>query len=171
MGCSICWREKCETPYTSLFEIPVTDIDGNEKTLAEYQGKILIIVNVASKCGLTDKQYAELVEIAGQYHDRVEVLCFPCNQFMYQEPGDKAEICEFIRGVGGESFKIFAKVKVNGSEASPLFKYLRAKSSLDSGTIGWNFGKFLVAPNGTIVGYYGPRVNPSTIRPMIERLL
>lgn len=170
MGSLICKRQDCSTPFTNLYDIPVTDISGAETTLAEYRGKVLIIVNVASKCGLTDRQYRELVQISGEYSDRVEVLAFPCNQFMKQEPGNKEQVCEFIISMGGQSFKVFDKVKVNGKDAHPLFKFLRANSSLKSNTVGWNFGKFLIAPDGRIAGYYGPRTNPLTIRPDIEKL-
>lgn len=171
MGCLCSRTQDCSTNYSSIYEIPVTDASGKSVTLEEYRGKVLIIVNVASKCGLTERQYAELVQISGQYANQVEVLAFPCNQFMGQEPGSKEEVCEFILSMGGQSFKVFDKVNVNGSKADPLFKFLRANSKLKSSTIGWNFGKFLIARDGNIVGYYGPRTNPLSIRPDIEKLM
>lgn len=170
MGSMVNKVEDCSTPYSSVFDVPVTDAHGNHTTLAEFRGKVLLIVNVASKCGLTERQYAELVQISGQYTDRVEVLAFPCNQFNSQEPGSGEEVCEFIVSLGGQSFKVFDKVDVNGENAHPLFKFLRANSSLNSSTVGWNFGKFLIARDGSIAGYYGPRTNPLTIRPDIESL-
>eukprot|EP00359_Climacostomum_virens_P004030 CAMPEP_0204906348 /NCGR_PEP_ID=MMETSP1397-20131031/5928_1 /ASSEMBLY_ACC=CAM_ASM_000891 /TAXON_ID=49980 /ORGANISM="Climacostomum Climacostomum virens, Strain Stock W-24" /LENGTH=188 /DNA_ID=CAMNT_0052075337 /DNA_START=101 /DNA_END=667 /DNA_ORIENTATION=- len=170
MGCLFSRRQDCTTPYTSIYDIPVQDSHGAVTTLAEYRGKVLLVVNVASKCGLTQRQYTELVAISGQYSNKVEVLAFPCNQFMSQEPGSTEDVCEFVLSMGGQSFKVFDKVNVNGKNASPLFKYLRSHSTLNSSTIGWNFGKFLISQTGAIVGYYGPRTNPFEIRPDIEKL-
>mmetsp|Transcript_26694 Transcript_26694/g.48084 ORF Transcript_26694/g.48084 Transcript_26694/m.48084 type:complete len:174 (+) Transcript_26694:1210-1731(+) len=170
MGNLVSKTEDCSTPYTSVYDIPVTDAHGAATTLAEYRGKVLLVVNVASQCGLTDRQYRELVQISGKYGERIEVLAFPCNQFRGQEPGSNEEVCEFVLSVGGQSFKVFNKVDVNGDNAHPLFKFLRANTSLKSSTIGWNFGKFLISQTGRIVGYYGPRTNPNEIRPDIEKL-
>jgi glutathione peroxidase len=100
----------------------------------------------------------------------LEILAFPCNQFMRQEPGTDEQIEAFARGFGAK-FRIFSKVKVNGKEASDLYKYLRLNSNLKGETIGWNFGKFLVDRNGVIIKYYGTRTNPLEIEPDIIKLL
>lgn len=170
MGSLFSMGEDCSTPYKNIYEIPVNDVDGNQTTLAKFQGKPLIIVNVASQCGTTERQYAELVQISKEYVNRLEVLAFPCNQFMSQEPGSIKQVCEFINSKGGQNFHVFNKVFVNGKVAHPLFKFLRANSSLKSSVIGWNFGKFLITQSGAIAGYYGPRINPLMMKNDIEKL-
>mmetsp|Transcript_9628 Transcript_9628/g.18768 ORF Transcript_9628/g.18768 Transcript_9628/m.18768 type:complete len:158 (+) Transcript_9628:2304-2777(+) len=151
----------------SIYDFVVEAIDGSPVALADYRGKPLLIVNVASKCGLTESQYAELSALSRQFADKLEVFAFPCNQFLEQEPGTAEEICEFVLSVGGENFKIFAKVEVNGDNANPLFVFLRGVSELQGAPIQWNFGKFLVSPDGA-VKHYGPRVLPSSFAAEIE---
>ena len=112
-----------------------------------------------------------MVELEKRYaHQGLEILGFPCNQFLYQEPGNNEQIVAFARKFGAK-FTIFSKIKVNGKQATDLYKYLRLNSNLDGSKIGWNFGKFLVQRDGVIFKYYGPRTNPFEIEPDIQRLL
>ena len=139
--------------------------------MSTYRGKLLLIVNVASEWGLTKKNYEQMVELEKRYaHQGLEILGFPCNQFLYQEPGNNEQIVAFARKFGAK-FTIFSKIKVNGKQATDLYKYLRLNSNLDGSKIGWNFGKFLVQRDGVIFKYYGPRTNPFEIEPDIQRLL
>lgn len=147
---------------TSLYEIPLVDIDGTETSLQQFESKAMLIVNVASKCGFT-RQYAGLEELSKEYQDRgLVVLGFPCNQFGGQEPGSEAEIKEFCRLTYGVSFPMFSKVEVNGSNRHPLYERLAGESSPFAGNIKWNFSKFLVDSNGTIVGRFGSSVAPKS---------
>ena len=171
MGCCCCRHDDCTTPYSSLYEISVKAMDGRPQQLSQYQGKVLLIVNVASRCGLTGTHYRQLMDLHGKYQaNGLVVLGFPCNQFMRQEPGECPMILDFARGLGVE-FQLFDKVEVNGPAAHELFKFLRAHSRLESSRIGWNFGKFLISREGKIHDYYGPRTNPVELVPDIERLL
>jgi glutathione peroxidase len=112
-----------------------------------------------------------MVQLHRELRDRgFNILAFPCNQFMSQEPGTEAEIKVFAQSKGVE-FPMFSKINVNGKETHNLYRFLRKNSSLKCGTIGWNFGKFLVARDGSIFGYYGPRTDPNSIRPDIDRLM
>lgn len=120
---------------------------------------------------MTKRYYRELRQIHLAYRDRgFEILAFPCNQFFMQESWNELRIKNFIRGLKVE-FPLFAKVKVNGADASNLFKHLRANSQLDSYRISWNFGKFLINREGQVVDYYSPSVNPSQVVPQIEEML
>ena len=157
---------------TSLLDQPVTTLDGRPFTLAQWRGQVLLMVNVASKCGFTP-QYAGLEALHRDYAPRgFAVLGFPCNQFMNQEPGDAAEIASFCSTMYGVDFPLFAKVDVNGSGTHPLYRHLKraAPGLLGSEAIKWNFTKFLVARDGETVQRFGPRTTPDALRGVIERL-
>jgi glutathione peroxidase len=147
---------------TSLTDIAVTTLDGRETTLGELAGTVTLVVNVASKCGLTP-QYTALEKLAKEYRDRgLTVIGVPCNQFMGQEPGTAEEIQEFCSSTYGVTFPLLAKTDVNGAARHPLYAEL-TKASDDSGEAGdvqWNFEKFLLAPGGTVVKRFRPRTEP-----------
>ena len=148
-----------------LFDIPVKTIEGETTTLDEYRGRALLIVNVASHCGFTP-QYEGLEALYRQHKDRgFVVLGFPCNQFGLQEPGSEAEIRGFCEQHYNVTFPLFAKIDVNGPNAHPLYRYLKSakKGLLGRETIAWNFTKFLVGKNGTVLRRYGPRRTPEAI--------
>lgn len=145
---------------TSIYDIPLVDIHGEPTSLAEYEGKVLLIVNVASKCGYT-KQYDGLEKLYDQYKDQgVVVLGFPCNQFGGQEPGTEAEIVEFCRLTFGVSFPMYSKLDVNGQNRHPLYTFLAGEKSPFPGDIGWNFNKFLISKDGKILHRYPSKVTP-----------
>ncbi|MFJ7885319.1 glutathione peroxidase [Pseudomonas sp. NPDC096917] len=156
----------------NLFDIPCTTLSGEQKTLADYSGKAVLVVNTASKCGFTP-QYKGLETLWQQYKDQgLVVLGFPCNQFGKQEPGDEAAISEFCELNFGVTFPLFKKIDVNGSQAHPLFVQLkkRAPGVLGSEGIKWNFTKFLVGPDGK-VKRYAPATKPEALKADIEKLL
>jgi glutathione peroxidase len=158
---------------TTLADIPVRTAAGEETTLADHAGDVLLIVNTASKCGFTP-QYAELEALQRQYKDRgFSVLGFPCNQFGAQEPGDAAEIAAFCALTYDVTFPVYAKVDVNGADAAPLFEHLKreAPGLLGSKAIKWNFTKFLVGRDGKVVDRYAPTTSPKDIAGDIEKLL
>lgn len=158
---------------TSIYDIPVTTIDGTPTTLADYRGKVLLVVNVASKCGFTP-QYAGLEELYQKYKDRgLVVLGFPCNQFLSQEPGDAADIKSFCTLKYNVSFPMFVKVDVNGKDAHPLYTHLKcaARGFLGTKSVKWNFTKFLVARDGTVVRRYATATKPEKLAADIEKLL
>ncbi len=147
---------------TSLYDIPLVDIDGKETTLQQYKGKTLLIVNVASKCGYTG-QYKGLEALSEEYADRgLVVLGFPCNQFGGQEPGSEEDIKEFCSLTYGVSFPMFSKVEVNGPNRHPLYEKLAGEESPFPGSIGWNFSKFLVNGKGEIVARFSSSVAPKS---------
>ena len=153
----------------SLHSISVRTIDGRDTTLAEFSGRALLIVNVASQCGLTP-QYSGLQSLHARLADRgFAVLGFPCNQFGAQEPGSEAEIQRFCDSRFEVTFPMFAKVEVNGAGAHPLFQWLKSQSG--GADIGWNFAKFLVDRDGALVSRHAPTDTPESIAPAIERLL
>jgi glutathione peroxidase len=146
---------------------------GETRSLDAYAGKVLLIVNTASKCGFTP-QYAELEALYRDYHERgLEVLAFPCNQFGAQEPGNAEEIANFCSLTYDVTFPVFAKIDVNGSTADPLWKYLKAEKTglLGIGSIKWNFTKFLVDRQGNVVSRHAPTTRPEELRAEIEALL
>lgn len=156
----------------SIYDHSARTIDGDEQPLADYQGKVLLIVNTASKCGFTP-QYQGLEQLQRDYKDRgFSVLGFPCDQFGHQEPGNEEEIKSFCSLTYDVSFPMFAKVEVNGDGAHPLYKDLKAskKGFLTSG-IKWNFTKFLVNAQGEVVGRFAPTDKPEALRDKIEALL
>jgi glutathione peroxidase len=157
----------------SVYEYTIKTIDGQEKTLAEYRGKVLLIVNVASHCGFTG-QYAGLESLYRKYSERgLVVLGFPCNQFAGQEPGDESEIKSFCSLKYDVTFPMFSKVDVNGKDAHPLYEFLKSSQPglLGVQRIGWNFTKFLVDRNGNVVKRFGALVTPISIEREIENLL
>ncbi|MBQ1499641.1 MAG: glutathione peroxidase [Sphingomonas sp.] len=157
----------------AITDIPVRKPGGEETTLADHAGEVLLIVNTASKCGFTP-QYAGLEALHRAYKDRgFSVLAFPCNQFGAQEPGDAAEIASFCSLTYDVTFPVYAKIDVNGPDAAPLFDALKraAPGVLGSKGIKWNFTKFLVDRTGTKVERFAPTTSPDAIGPEIEKLL
>ena len=149
------------------------DRSGKDKSLEEYRGQELLIVNTASKCGLTP-QIAGLEELYQKFQDHgFTILGFPCNQFAGQDPGSNDEIMEFCQLNYGVSFPMFGKIEVNGSGADPLFQHLKsaAPGSLGSERIKWNFTKFLINQSGEVTKRYAPTTKPSAIARDIEKLL
>jgi glutathione peroxidase len=176
---------------TSTYDFTVTTADGGRVPLSDYSGKVLLIVNVASKCGLTP-QYEGLESLYRDDKDRgLEILGFPSNQFKEQEPGTDQEIQDFCKATYDVTFPVFSKIDVNGPEAAPLYQYLRAeapgdfgpeyggfydaisKIKPDAGTddIKWNFTKFLIDRDGTVIKRYEPPVQPADIKADLENYL
>jgi glutathione peroxidase len=158
---------------TSIYDFSARDIDGNERSLDEFRGKALLVVNVASKCGFTP-QYKGLEELQQQYEGQgLTVLGFPCDQFGHQEPGDEAEIKNFCSLTYDVSFPMFAKVEVNGANAHPLYRWLKSegKGILGSEGIKWNFTKFLIGRDGQVVRRYAPTDTPAKIGKDLAPLL
>lgn len=158
---------------TSLYDISVTTIDGTEQTLSPYQGKVLVIVNTASQCGFTP-QYKGLETLYRELGPKgVEVLGFPCNQFGSQEPGAEEEIKSFCALTYDVSFPMLAKIDVNGAKAHPLYRYLKSEKPglLGIEAIKWNFTKFLVGRDGTVLKRYAPTDTPESMRADIEQAL
>ena len=155
-----------------FYDFSARAIDGTETPLSTYRGRVLLVVNTASKCGFTP-QYAGLEALHKEYGARgFEVLGFPCDQFGHQEPGDEAEIRNFCSTKYDVSFPMFAKVEVNGAGAHPLWAWLKKqKSGLLGGGIKWNFTKFLVGPDGQVAERFAPITSPDAIKPKIEKLL
>jgi glutathione peroxidase len=146
----------------SLYDIKLKDIDGKDTTLAAYQGKVVLIVNVASKCGYT-KQYAGLEALYQKYQGQgFVVLGFPCNQFGGQEPGTNEEIKQFCTSKFNVTFPLFDKIEVNGANRHPLYVALAGKSSPFPGNIKWNFNKFLISKDGKIVKRFDSGVTPDS---------
>ena len=157
----------------SIYDYKVDDSQKNPVSLSDYKGKTLLIVNVASRCGLTP-QYKGLQELYSKYSNKdFEILAFPCNQFGAQEPGSNEEIKEFCDINFNVSFKIFDKINVNGSNASPLFKHLKneAKGFMGSEAIKWNFTKFLIDNNGSVIKRYSPQTTPDKIDKDLSKIL
>ncbi len=157
----------------SIYDYKVDDSQKNPVSLSDYKGKTLLIVNVASRCGLTP-QYKGLQELYSKYSNKdFEILAFPCNQFGAQEPGSNEEIKEFCDNNFNVSFKIFDKINVNGSNASPLFKHLKneAKGLMGSEAIKWNFTKFLIDNNGSVIKRYSPQTTPDKIDKDLTKIL
>ena len=158
---------------TSLTDFSAPAIDGTDTDLSHYDGKVVLVVNTASQCGLTG-QYAGLQELHDSYADQgFTVLGFPCNQFGDQEPGDEAEIGAFCERNYGVTFPMFAKVDVNGDDAHPLFEWLRGEKSglLPGDGIKWNFTKFLVGRDGEVVARFSPTTQPASLTDDIEKAL
>jgi glutathione peroxidase len=158
---------------TTVHDFKAIDIDGRERSLAEFKGKAMLVVNTASKCGFTP-QYAGLEALWKDYADKgLVVLGFPCDQFGHQEPGDEAEIKQFCSLTYEVSFPMFSKVDVNGPKAHPLFNWLKRQKAGFLGTEGikWNFTKFLVGRDGTVLKRYAPTDKPESLRKDIEQAL
>ena len=156
----------------SVFDFSVKDINGNDVPLSKYQGKFLLIVNVASKCGFTP-QYEGLESLYKELKDKVEILAFPCNQFGAQEPGDAEEIKNFCSLTYNVSFPLFQKIDVNGKDSEPLYQFLKKEKPglLGSEMIKWNFTKFLVNPEGKVIKRYAPTDKPEDIKNDLSKML
>ncbi len=157
----------------SIYDFDATTIEGAAKSLSDFRGKVVLIVNTASQCGFTP-QYEGLQALHQSYVDRgLAVLGFPCNQFGGQEPGSEGEIAAFCSLNYGVGFPMFAKIEVNGPQAHPLYRFLKAEKRGLFGTEGikWNFTKFLVDRSGSVVARFGPRTKPEALRRSIEKLL
>lgn len=155
----------------SIYEFTANDIKGNPVSLEKYKGHVCIIVNVASQCGYTKNNYAELVDLYNEYSESkgLRILAFPCNQFAGQEPGSNDEICEFVKSKN-VNFDMFDKLNVNGNDAHLLWKFLKHKQG---GTMGdfikWNFTKFIIDKNGQPVERHGPSTNPKDLVKSLEK--
>ncbi|MFZ0249050.1 MAG: glutathione peroxidase [Acidimicrobiales bacterium] len=146
----------------ALYDIPIHTLQGDDATLGDYKGKALLLVNVASKCGLTP-QYEGLERLQKTYGDRgFSVIGFPCNQFLGQEPGTAEEIAQFCSATYGVDFPLMEKIEVNGDDRHPIYAELTEKEDAEgtAGDITWNFEKFLVSPQGDVVARYRPQVEP-----------
>ncbi|XVE64852.1 hypothetical protein DITRI_Ditri07aG0135100 [Diplodiscus trichospermus] len=157
----------------SIHGFTVKDARGNDVDLSIYKGKVLLIVNVASQCGLTNSNYTELSQLYEKYKDQgFEILAFPCNQFGGQEPGSNEQILEFACTRFKAEYPIFDKVDVNGDSAAPIYKFLKSsKGGLLGDSIKWNFTKFLVDKEGHVVERYAPTTTPLSIEKDIQKLL
>jgi glutathione peroxidase len=158
---------------TTAYDFSATDIDGQPQALSQYQGKVLLIVNVASKCGFTP-QYAGLEQLWRDYRDRgLVVMGFPCDQFGHQEPGDATEIKNFCSLTYEVDFPMFAKVEVNGAGTHPLWQWLKDEKGglLGIDAIKWNFTKFLVGRDGRVLKRYAPTDKPESLAKDIEAAL
>lgn len=157
----------------SVYDYEAIDIKGNRRQLGDFRGKVLLIVNTASKCGFTP-QFEGLEALYEKYRDQgLEILGFPCNQFLSQDPGSDEQIATFCMKNYGVSFPMFSKIDVNGEKTHPLFSHLKesAKGALGSEAIKWNFTKFLVDRNGNVVERYPPTAKPEKLAKPIEKLL
>jgi len=164
---------RMEEMMASIYDFKVKDIHGKTVDLDVYKGKVLLVVNTASKCGFTP-QYKGLEKLYEKMHGKgLEILGFPCNQFGAQEPGSEEEIESFCEVNYGVTFPLFAKIDVNGDDTAPVYRYLKhAKPGLlGSEAIKWNFTKFLVDRNGKVVERYAPKDEPESIAGDIEKLL
>lgn len=163
-----------QPPLGSVLDAKVTNIDGNEVSLAKYRGEVLLIVNVASKCGLTP-QYEGLEALHREYKDRgLRILAFPANNFMKQEPGTNEEIKSFCRTKYDVTFDLFAKVSVKGEDQCPLYRYLTTHPDKSiAGEVEWNFQKYLVGRDGSVLAKVSPRTKPDDkdLRAKIEAAL
>ena len=158
---------------TTAYEFSATTLAGKPRKLSDYRGKVMLVVNTASRCGFTP-QYAGLEALHRRFHERgLVVLGFPCNQFGSQEPGPESEIAEFCEVNYGVSFPMFAKIDVNGPDTHPLFAWMKSSSPglLGSEGIKWNFTKFLIDREGRVVQRFAPTTDPADIAPAIEKLL
>lgn len=155
-----------------IYDHIVQDSQGRDLCLKDYQGKVLLIVNTASKCGFT-KQYAGLQDLYEKYRDRgLEILAFPCNQFGHQEPGSNQEIQNFCTDMFSVTFPVMAKIDVNGEGESPLYTDLKKfQGGLFGSAIKWNFTKFLVDREGKVVGRFAPATSPQDLEKDIEKIL
>ncbi len=155
-----------------IYDFSAKTIDGTEQSLETYRGKVLLIVNVASKCGFTP-QYTGLEKLQKTYGAQgFEVLAFPCDQFGHQEPGDEAEIANFCTTKYDVTFPMFSKIEVNGANAHPLWAWLKKeKTGILGGAIKWNFTKFLISRTGEVLERFPPLTTPSALAPKVESAL
>ncbi len=157
----------------NVYDYSATTISGKEVSIADYKGKVLLVVNTASKCGLTP-QFKDLEALYEKYKDQgLMILGFPCNQFLSQDPASNEEISEFCQLNYGVTFPMFAKIDVNGDSAHPLFKHLKeaAPGLLGMNAVKWNFTKFLIGRDGRVLRRYAPNDDPERIAPDIEAAL
>ncbi|AFU98909.1 glutathione peroxidase [Simiduia agarivorans] len=158
---------------SDLYEFKASTLSGAEQSLAEYKGKVVLVVNTASKCGFTP-QYKGLEALYKKYHDKgLEILGFPCNQFGKQEPGESDEISEFCELNFGVTFPLYEKVDVNGEQAHPLFNWLKAEAPGIFGSEGikWNFTKFLVGRDGKVIKRFAPKDKPESLEADLVKAL
>lgn len=158
---------------TKVYDFKAEKLEGGEQSLSEYEGKVLLIVNTASKCGFTP-QFDGLEKVFQKYKDQgLVILGFPCNQFASQDPASNREIGEFCQRNYGVNFPMFAKIDVNGSNAHPLYKYLtkEAKGLLGTEAVKWNFTKFLVGRDGNVIDRYATATKPEAMVKDIEKAL
>lgn len=159
LGMALCVIGGTVVAAESVHDFKVKSLDGKDVNLADYKGKVLLIVNVASKCGATP-QYEQLEALHEKYGSKgLVVMGFPCNQFGGQEPGTAKEIREFCSSTYNVQFPMFSKIDVNGEAQSPLYDFLK-KSSEDQGNIGWNFEKFVIGKDGRVVSRFKTRTKP-----------
>ncbi|XP_076947381.1 putative glutathione peroxidase 8 [Bidens hawaiensis] len=157
----------------SIYDVTVKDANGNNVDLGIYKGKVLLVVNVASKCGLTSSNYTELNQLYAKYKDKgLEILAFPCNQFGDEEPGNNEQILEFVCTRFKSEFPVFDKIEVNGENAAPVYKFLKSgKRGIFRDDVQWNFAKFLVGKDGQPVGRYYPTTSPLTVERDVQKLV
>ena len=158
---------------SEFYNFTATDLEGNERSMAEFKGKVVVVVNTASRCGFTP-QYKGLEALYQEYKDQgLVILGFPCNQFGKQEPGDEAEIAQFCELNYGVTFPLFAKVDVNGKNAHPLFGFLKqnAPGLLGSEGIKWNFTKFLVDGKGQVIKRFASKDKPEALKSEVAAAL
>ncbi len=152
----------------SIYDFTVNDNKGNSVSLSEFKGKVLLIVNTATRCGLTP-QYEGLEKLYEKYRDRgFEILDFPCNQFAFQAPGSAEKIDSFCTLKYNTQFRRFEKIKVNGNDTAPIYQYLKQQKP---GRIEWNFAKFLIDKNGQVAERFSPQEKPEALESAIEKLL
>lgn len=162
LSASLQAAEKAADKTPAALDFRMNSLDGKEVDLGKYQGQVVLVVNVASKCGLTP-QYEQLQALHEKYGSQgLAILGFPCNQFLSQEPGTAEEIQQFCRVNYGVTFPLFAKIEVNGEDAAPLYKHLTALDTEPKGPgkIDWNFEKFIIGRNGEVVARFAPRTKP-----------
>ncbi|XP_059438362.1 probable glutathione peroxidase 5 [Corylus avellana] len=167
MGASQSVKEK------SIHDFTVKDAKGKDVELSIYKGKVLLVVNVASKCGFTDTNYTQLTELYNKYKDKgLEILAFPCNQFLKQEPGTSEDAQQFACTRYKAEYPIFQKIRCNGPDTAPLYKFLKARKTGFMGSrIKWNFTKFLVDKEGNVIERYGTTTAPLSIEADIKKAL
>lgn len=160
-------------PEKSIHEFTVKDARGKDVELSTYKGKVLLVVNVASKCGYTDSNYTQLTQLYNKYKDKgLEILAFPCNQFLKQEPGTSEDAATFACTRYKAEYPIFQKVRVNGPDTAPVYKFLKAsKTGFLGSSIKWNFTKFLVDKDGNVIERYSTRTTPLSIEGDIKKAL
>lgn len=156
----------------TVYDFSAKTMDGKEKSLSDYKGKVLLIVNTASECGFTP-QFAGLQKLYEEYQEQgFEILGFPCNQFGGQDPGSEEEIAQFCSKNYGVTFQMFSKVDVKGEHAHPLFQYLTKETKgILNDQIKWNFTKFLADREGNVIDRFSPQTKPETLKDKIEQLL
>ncbi len=157
---------KKEPVSGSIYDFKVKSLEGREINLSQYRGKYMLIVNTASKCGYTP-QYADLEKLHEQFGNKVAVLGFPANNFLWQEPGSNEDIATFCEKNYGVKFPMFEKISVKGNDKAPLYKWLEAKTGEAPS---WNFCKYLISPNGEVLAFYPPKVKPMD-KEIVDKIL